>query len=414
MVSKVSPSEMSINRHLEEARPMAYDEFCKVMDSNEGVLEKLSEDKRKFYKSVKELAKNIKKKGRQLYQVTARKTDDGLELITGYRRFLACTYIGRPVRYEVRQMSDSEILDLIYSENEVRRDLDPMDRAILIAKQMGRWDSDEETLLSEDEAEESSMSIAEFAEETGKNRGLIYQQLSPIRQNQTMREEFGGNISESSFQLIEQIADNESEQYTLAQALTRSSIDTHSSFHSSYKLAKKKEPDNIVNEICRKLLGVENEDVQGSYVHPDERKTKAQKLVEKKEKELRLKEEEEEERVKQRIKDKNGRVGENIPDPTDGTDTGPDMEVNTPDDDPLGHDTVGGDQSGVGVLPPKEEQPFDDDELNVTIEEGEVAQLIREESHDREVGEEEYINDIIKVHFRREGLLRDTPELQAN
>lgn len=417
MASKKPPSEIPVNPHLEEARPMTKKQFVDVKNGDLD-LEDLTLKQRDFYKSVVELGRNIKN-NRQHYQVICRNTGNSIELITGYRRYLACVYIGQAVLYETRFVSNTDVLQMIYEENEVREDLNPYDRAVLIAKQMGRWDEENQEFLCEnhEDVDDSAMTIAEFAENTGKNRGLIYQQLSPVRQNMEMREEFRDCITESSFQLIEQIASTPAEQYTLAQALSRSLIDTHSKFHSSYKLAKKKvEEDSskdIVQILCKSLLGIEFTEAKSDYVSPEDQIPDSVKQIKEIEKERKKEEKEEAQKVQDRIERRN--IGQQVPEPQDSEDNS--LTVNMPDGEDEEHDTssyngTGGDeQTGIGVLPPKKDQPYDDSEINLTVPEGKTAQLIREECEDRDKDLSEFVVDIIEVHFRREGLLTDTPEV---
>lgn len=406
MGKTVPPGQIEINDDLEQARPLTYSEFCEIKNGNRDP-EQLDQAKVEFYQSIRELAKSIKKK-RQHYPSTCRKKfrdeEEVLELVTGYRRYLACTYIGCPVRIEVRRMSDQEVLDMIYSENENREGLDPYDRAVLIAKQMGRW-SDEDGFVCADhpEADSDADTISEFAERNGKNRGLIYQQLSPVRQNKSMRDEFGDEISESSFQLIEQIASNTSEQYTLGQALVKSDVKTHSKFQSIYKLNKQKDKDTV-KAMCRSLIGFEEEDVKGSYVHPEDQTTSSYKSIEEKE---------------QEIKDKNSsEAGQKVPDVTQNGHSDTEVtientnnagkESNEDDSGGVGYDT----HNGTSMLPNHDEQPASDDPLDVELPAGEkISKLVRETAEEQERDESEVVADIVRIHYRREGELSDIPEL---
>jgi hypothetical protein len=301
--------------------------------------------------------------------------------------------------------------------------LDPERRAVLIAKNMNRWDPesgwvpesdlDENPNVSADDA----MTIAEFAEQSGKNRGLIYQQLSPLRQDSQMRDEFGEEITETSFQLIERICDEKSEQYTLAQALSKSDIDTHSKFQSSYRLAKKQagDDDNLVNVLCRRLIGLKVEETH-SDTEPVPQPSRKNQLIERRSEQLEEQEQQERERAQQRLEQKEKEYGHSFPTPDDVTDTD-DKNLNLPDDEDDVDESIRGsgagfsDESGASVLPPTEDQPFPDRKLEVTIPgDRDVAQLLREAADDRSKSLEEYVVDVLKVHFRKSGDLKDTPK----
>jgi len=407
MVSEVPPGDLEVNPDLEDARPLTYSEFRGIKGGEIDPTD-LPEEKAEFYQSVTELAGSIKE-NRQHYPVTTRRTDDGQrELVTGYRRFLACMYIGCPVKVETRRMSSQDVLTMIYNENENREDLEAEERARLIAKKMGRW-SDDEGFIPEDheDADPDAQTIVEFSKETGKNRGLIYQQLSPLRQNQEMRDDFGEMICETSFELIERVASNTSEQYTLAQALARSDVDTHSNFHSVYKIAERKDSDTL-EEMCRRLLGVEQEEVEGSYVPPEERVSDTFKSIQKKEKQKRAEEEQERQEIE---------AGHSMDHDTGSSRS---LEVNVGGPENVESDTRPQDKSGElsdsgnGVLPPSRDQPARDTRIDVSIPAGqEIARLVREECEDSDKSHDDFVTEVLKIHFRRNGQLSDTPELST-
>lgn len=426
MGTPITPSELEVNPHLEEARPLTVDEFRDIASEDDETekerVQNLPEDKQEFYNSVVELAGSINEEG-LYYDVTCRRLKHGdLELVTGYRRYLACIYIGRQVTYDIETKSETDIISMIYNENENRYDLSTEDRAILIAKQMGRWDPEEQEFLEPEDVDGDSMTLAEFAQNTGKRRSAIFQQLSPLRQNEEMRNEFREDISESSFRLIEQICDSYSQQYTLAQALHRSSVDTHSSFKSSYKMAKKKtsSTEELVEKLCRRLLGIEFKNPKGSYINPEDEVPDGVKGIKKKEKELLENEKQEKKEIQRRIeKRKNQRSsGQVIPEPSSSDDQ-PDIEVNrvdkeeTEDIDPGG--SGGPDpEVGLGVLPSEEDQPYSDDELELTLDgDQDITSLVREEADERDVDPHEFVSDVLRVHFRKNGLLKDTPEVET-
>jgi hypothetical protein len=405
-MSKVNPAELEINRHLEDARPLTKEAF-RSLKQDKMDPEELSVEEREFYESVVDLAKSIKKNG-QYYPSTCRQVGpDQLELVTGYRRFLACLYAGKAVEVETRRMSDDDVLHMIYDENENRSGLNPYDRAVVLAKKMGRWSEEEGFVPPEhQDADPNADTIAEFAEETGKNHGLIYQHLSPLRQDQTMRKEFADEICESSFTLIERITDDHGEQYTLAQALYQSPVDTHSSFKNTYKMAQKQASDNMVGYICRKLIGVKEEDVKGSFLEKRKQKTLAQKK-------------------RQEIEDKSretAQAGQKMSFDDVQNQEMDDVQIGGPEDDSdeglrrqrgLGH----GEESGTSSLPPKHEQPNQDTRIeDISVPAGrEIARLVRDECEDRDIEPSEFVTEVLEIHFRREGLLNDTPEaIQAD
>ena len=408
MVKKLPPSEIQVNQDLQSARAMQYQEFLDVKDGRVDP-EELSSAEFEFYDSIRELARSIKN-SRQHYPSTCRRVtnshgEDHLELVTGYRRYLACVYIGCPVRVEVRRMSDDQVLDLIYNENENREDLDPYDRAVVIAKKMGRWDHEEGYLPERHEkSDPNADTIAEFAEKVGKHRSQIYQQLSPVRQADEVRDEFSEALPESTLTLIERIATNTQEQYTLAQAFARSDVDTHTKFQSSYKLAKRKDGDTIKN-ICRSLIGLECQDVKGSYKSPEETMSSSLKRI--KEKEERLKEHEEQE-VGVSEKSTGQDFGEPAPAPDIDVNVGGPEKEEEVENNGVGYD---GD-SGTSMLPSREDQPHSDDQLDVTLPSGEkISKLVREECEERDMSPSDFVADVVRIHFRREGQLQDIPEL---
>lgn len=439
MGARTNPARISVNQDLADARPLSPDEFIEAKDeinqeeevpledlSDNSYFQNLSSDEQEFYRHVVQLAKNIDKNG-QKHPVTVREVGGGeLELISGYSRCLACRYSGNTIKYEKETMTDSEALEWMYSENASRHNLDPERRAVLIAKNMNRWDDESGGWVPENDLEsnpnvskEDAMTIAEFAEKTGKNRGLIYQQLSPLRQNSEMRDEFGEEITETSFQLIERICDETSEQYTLAQALSKSSIETHSKFQSSYKLVKKQadDDDNLVNLLCRRLIGLEIEETQTDR-EPSLESSRRHEIIEERTEEIKEKEEEERQEAEERLDQQREKYGHSFPDP-DKHSSDEDKDLNIPEDEDEEENSVTGsgagfnDESGTSVLPPVDEQPFPDRELEITIPgDKEIAQLVRQEAENRDRDPSEFVANVLQVHFRKTGKLKDTPEAE--
>lgn len=405
MASKVNPAELAINDHLESARPLTKATF-EALKSGRIEESELNDKQLEFYHSVVGLAKSLEQNG-QRYPCTCRTGSDGeYELITGYRRYLACLYSGKAVKIETQRASEEDVLSMIYDENENREDLNPQARAVVIAKMMGRWDEDEGFLKPDhSEADKDAMTIAEFAEQVGKNRGVVYHQLSPVRQSRKMREDFADSLTESSLRLIERITDDYAEQYTLAQALDKSDVDTHSTFEGTCKLAKQKDG-NTVENICRSLIGLEVKDVKGDFEMKQKKKTRKQKKAKELDEKARRRGKKQEEMNKR--KDEN--VGQKMPEPTESSDEEQDLNIPEEEDGMKMNNHDGGlGGSGSSVLPREEDQPWDDGKIDVTIPEGEVCQLIREECDDRDIEPGEFVSEIMEVHFRREGVLTDTP-----
>lgn len=85
---------------------------------------------------IDELADSIKKHG-LLQPITVRPADGRFEVIAGHRRFVACRRIGKAkISAIVRETDDREATILTVHENLLRRDVNPVDEAVFLAKVM--------------------------------------------------------------------------------------------------------------------------------------------------------------------------------------------------------------------------------------------------------------------------------------
>lgn len=401
MTLQTSPGDLKVNDDLEEARPIDVDQFESLMerDDDNGNLPDdidLTETQREFWDQTMNLAQSIRNMGQISEAQTIRHPDNSLELVTGYRRFLACKYIGRQLRHKTVRMTDeNQVNEKIYAENIVRHDLDPKNRAMVIAKRMGIWDEDSEQLLSEEESPEDAMTMAEFADKTGMPRGTVYHHLSPLRQNQDMRDDFGDEICETSFGLIERISETEAEQYTIAQCLCRSHIDTHQKFEQSVKVADNQSDnqEEFLHRLCRSMIGnrIDDDNLQRSHMRDSETG-----IVEKVKKH------------KEELESQEKTPGQTVPDPDDFEEEEIDINIADPDVDESGV-VDENPETGVGFIEP--EYTPSDDPISVELTDSDVAKMIRKRADERGISESEWVERALESHGRREGFIGDIPQI---
>ncbi|HEX2957576.1 MAG TPA: ParB/RepB/Spo0J family partition protein [Chitinispirillaceae bacterium] len=80
---------------------------------------------------IEELAESIKSHG-LIHEPLVRPVDDHFEIVSGERRWRACSLIGETILCKVREMSDSEAHELTFAENHNREDLEPIEEAEFI------------------------------------------------------------------------------------------------------------------------------------------------------------------------------------------------------------------------------------------------------------------------------------------
>jgi ParB/RepB/Spo0J family partition protein len=86
--------------------------------------------------SLHELADNIKQNG-LINPITVRPKGDGFEVVAGHRRLSACKIAGIiKIPCIVRELSDKETFEIMTAENLERADVDPVDEADHLARQI--------------------------------------------------------------------------------------------------------------------------------------------------------------------------------------------------------------------------------------------------------------------------------------
>lgn len=302
-MNNVAPSEITVHEELEKLRPLA-EHKLDALKSGEIDESDLNDDELEYFEFIKDLARDIDN-SEQLHPALVSHKRAKAYLVSGYGRYLACKWSGNLLRTETMQLSeDEDIFELIFRENENRVPLDSYERAKVIAKRLGLWDERSDKFLPPSEADQN-MTLSEFADEVGKTKQAIWQFLSPVRQNKEMRDDFGDTISDSSFKLIESIADDESEQYSLAQALEMSEVDSHNKFRDIVQDVRQN-TDNVKPVVTKRLIGYESDDGNDGKgeIEPDKEKPKAQRLIEQKEQERREREKKEKEESEKELQEK--------------------------------------------------------------------------------------------------------------
>ena len=85
---------------------------------------------------IDDLASSIRDHG-LLQPITVRPVKDRYEIIAGHRRFIACRRLGiAKIAAIIRAANDSEATILMVHENLLRRDINPVDEAVFLAKIM--------------------------------------------------------------------------------------------------------------------------------------------------------------------------------------------------------------------------------------------------------------------------------------
>lgn len=422
-MSKIAPNEITVHSELEKLRPLSEDRLDAL--KNEEIDESdLNDDELEYFEFIKDLARDIDN-SEQLHPalVTHKRTE--AYLVSGYGRYLACKWSGNKLRTETMRMDeDEDIFELIFRENENRIPLDSYERAKVIAKRLGLWDDTSDKFLPPSEADQN-MTLSEFADEVGKTKQAIWQFLSPVRQNKEMRDDFGDEVSDSSFQLIESIADDESEEYSLAQALQMSEVSSHRKFKDIVQDVRQNNPENVKSNVVRRLTGYEEKEENDGKgeLSPEQQKPKAQRLIEQKEQERREQEREQkeksEEKLKQRLnEDESGAdedveleyAGDEADEKSEGDDGSNKTEVpegyegKNAEVTPEGKVRVEG-EFGTTLVDP------DEDEKNTTpvqveIDNRNVVPKIHEEADERGMTPAEVVTEKIEMYY---GLEENTP-----
>lgn len=85
-----------------------------------------------------DLADNIKQNG-LINPITVRPKNGRFEVVAGHRRFSACKIAGKiKINCVVRELSDDQVFEVMSAENLERADVDPVDEAIFLSREMER------------------------------------------------------------------------------------------------------------------------------------------------------------------------------------------------------------------------------------------------------------------------------------
>lgn len=129
---------------------------------------------------LKELARSIKEKG-VLQPIIVRRTQKGYELVIGERRWRAAKLIGlQEIPALVREVSDSEAMEMALIENIQREDLNPLEEALAYQR----------LLL------DFSLTQEQIARKVGKDRSSIANYLRLLRLPEVVKRDIaGGSLS---------------------------------------------------------------------------------------------------------------------------------------------------------------------------------------------------------------------------
>lgn len=450
------PSKLQVNDDLEQARPLSVNEFLALKEESVKPTD-FDDTAAEFYHDIVDLARNIKR-DEQYHAVQVRRSGMSVELITGYRRYLACLYLGQEVKYENVSIDDADIFDRIFAENEQRQSLEPRARAEVIAKRLGRFDPDGGGLLPAS-TDDTEVTLTELSDRYGKSRGQMYRYLSPLRQSQEMRDEFGDVLSESDLSLIEQITDDESEQHTLAEARTQSDIDTYTEFKELTTTVQNDvdDPEDIVEVVTKELLDLDSSSVKGA-VDEESWKTNQQQLEDSARREKKQEKRQNDESVSDESASGDGSVDEHrVPDTIKnaldggfGRDTPLAKELGYTDEDDDVEESAESTEDGEGTTTDEtsestntgdvetssesvdgssdetlmgagqdnqsvsESQSTEDEEsgsrsesevIELLLNDSELCQLVSEDANDRGDEPNQVVRDILTVYYRRKGRL---------
>lgn len=85
-----------------------------------------------------ELADNIKQNG-LINPITVRPKNNRYEVVAGHRRLSACKIAGKiKINCVVRELTDDQVFEIMSAENLERADVDPVDEAIFLSKELLR------------------------------------------------------------------------------------------------------------------------------------------------------------------------------------------------------------------------------------------------------------------------------------
>jgi ParB/RepB/Spo0J family partition protein len=146
--------------------------MLKVSDFN--VRQDLVEDE-KFEANIKSLG--------VLQPLVVRPAGDEYEVVIGQNRFKAAKKAGASkIRCEIREMGDADVMVASLSENVLRKNLSPMDKAIATACLIGRCDLLEANSVKRDFRLEAPYSSAgALSKKLGVSKTAVNQWLEPLR-----------------------------------------------------------------------------------------------------------------------------------------------------------------------------------------------------------------------------------------
>lgn len=129
-----------------------------------------------------EFEANIKSLG-VLQPLVVRQAGDEYEVVIGQNRFNAAKKAGTSnILCEIREMSDADVMVTSLSENVLRKNLSPMDKAIATARLIGRYDLLERHGVKRDLRFEAPYSSAgALSEKLGVSKMAVSQWLEPLR-----------------------------------------------------------------------------------------------------------------------------------------------------------------------------------------------------------------------------------------
>ena len=176
------------------------------------VRDKLVEDK-KFEANIKSLG--------VLQPLVVRPVNDEYEVVIGQNRFKAAKKAGvSSIHCEIREMSDADVMVASLSENVLRKNLSPMDKAIATARLIGQYELLEAHGVKRDlRLEAPYSSAAALSKKLGVSKMAISQWLEPLRlqpatQELIERHDLPVNVGRK----IRQVSETPKEEVELAKA----------------------------------------------------------------------------------------------------------------------------------------------------------------------------------------------------
>lgn len=261
MSSRIEPERLQVYGELEEMRPLTEDRFDKLCRDEDFTRDDLTPEEREYLEnSVIPIARDIEKNG-QFHAIQVARVNVQMTVVSGYTRYLACKWNGCKVEIETRKFDDdADIYSHIFTENENRADVDPYNRARLIAQSVGLWDEANEEFIPPTEANHQTMTLTEFADNTGWTVERVSEMLNPLRQNKNVREDFGDDLSEETMDIIRRVSDTEEEEYTIAESVYQSDVSSTDEFRDLVsKVQDRYAETDFVHQLCRRLDGTDEE-----------------------------------------------------------------------------------------------------------------------------------------------------------